>query len=255
VTGDEGGSPRHSSIRARIAALPGPSRSLVGSSSRRMSGASSHRRATAMRVRSPPLNPLIVRVRSRSGRSTLASVSAMRCSNVQSASAMSSAVPSPRARRSRRARPSATPRACASDSESSGQRCASSPTRPAMPMEPDAGSPRPAISDSSVALARTVAADEADALGTDRECEAFEQGAVARRFGGDAIECDGREHGHTEAGVETDARDQAGFDSFMWRGLQGWRVCAGQGGKVNVGRAGAISQEGRARWGVLVSER
>ena len=43
-----------------------------------------------MRVRSPPLKPLMVRVRSRSGRSTFASVSAMRCSSVQSASAMSS---------------------------------------------------------------------------------------------------------------------------------------------------------------------
>ena len=135
--------PRQSRSSARTATRPGPSRLLVGSSSRIRSGASTSRRAIPTRVRSPPDRVPIRRSRGHPGRPASARAASRRGSRVQSAASRSSALPSPARTRLSTAKGSATPRASASV-HASGQSCRSRPTVPDRRTEPAAGSTRPA---------------------------------------------------------------------------------------------------------------
>ena len=88
--------PCQRSSNCATACRPSASRLLVGSSSSSTSGASISRRASATRVRSPPLREAIGRSSGKAGRPVSTSAACSLVSSVQSASAASSSEPSPR---------------------------------------------------------------------------------------------------------------------------------------------------------------
>ena len=147
--------PCQRSSNCATACRPSASRLLVGSSSSSRSGAAIRRRASARRVRSPPLKETIGRCSGNDGSPASASATCIRVSSVQSASAASSSDPSndpwPRSSRRSRARPTATPSASSTVNRSSVS-CASMPIEPTRCSDPLAGSISPAIRRSNVDL-------------------------------------------------------------------------------------------------------
>ena len=143
--------PRQRPSSSATACRPSASRLLVGSSSSSTSGASISRRASATRVRSPPLSDASRRSLGRAGRPVSTSAASSRVSSDQSASAASSSEPAPLSRRRRRARSSATSSASATVNRSSAI-CASVPIEHERCTDPPAGSISPEITRSSVDL-------------------------------------------------------------------------------------------------------
>jgi len=138
-------------IRFITAFRPSVSRLLVGSSSRRRSGASRSWRARATRMRSPPLRGAMLVLRGTFCRPVSARACSIRVGSVQSASAASSTLPSPRSNRSRQARASVRPSAPARSSVSSSD-CCSMPARPGRWILPEVMATSPTMARSSVDL-------------------------------------------------------------------------------------------------------
>ena len=143
--------PCQRSSSCATACRPSASRLFVGSSSSNTSGVSIRRRASATRVRSPPLKEAIGRCRGNDGRPASFRAACILAGSVQSASVASSSEPSPLSSRCRHASSSATPSASPTVRRSSAS-CASMPTLPMRCSDPPDGAMSPAMSRSRVDL-------------------------------------------------------------------------------------------------------